>query len=726
MRRRWFWLACAGLSAAVALGPPAAAGRQGAPALPRPVRMQQREDGLAVQRAVRVARTVPGRAIIELAGEPLAGLLGGRAPAADLAARRASIRAQHDRVTREMARQGLPFRVLHRYEAAYNGLAVELREADWPAVRAIPGVVAIYPETRRNLALEHSAAYAGARAVATGLGGTGRGVTVGIIDTGIDYRHPDLGGNGYGEQPTVYPTARVVGGHDFVGDEYTGCGDPLKPDEDPMDLNGHGSHVAGIVGAAAAGEGGLTGMAPEVTFRAYKVFGADGDTCTSTVVAAIDQAVADGVQVMNLSLGSVGGTETDPDSRAINNAARAGVTAAISAGNSGPNAYTIGSPGAARHALTVGAFTDDGVTTQFGNVVGDQERWTMIQMHTSGDLPEGGLTAPYVDVGYGFEQDYANKDLAGKVALIRRGYITFGEKARRAQDHGAVAALIFNNRAGDLNGYIAPDWGVTIPAYGLRDTAGARLLAALAADPGARVYLDATHYPFPDQKAGFTSIGPTNRFHWIKPDFAAPGVDVNSTVPYEPYYDSYSGTSMAAPHVAGAAAILKQLHPDWTPFDIKAALANTARVMQDSLTGETWPVMAQGAGMIRVDLAATTPIRAYSLSQGPGEPDAPSFSFGRYPTASSRSLTQQGLVLGEPGTRLAYSVEWVGAHPGVELRVWGDPHVSESGRARFAASLRLNGRVDKPEGVYGGYIWIATDRGSKIHLPFAVVLFQAG
>lgn len=221
----------------------------------------------------------------------------------------------------------------------------------------------------------------------------------------------------------------------------------------------------------------------------------------------------------------------------------------------------------------MGAFTDDGVTIEFGRVVGSADRWTMVKMELSADLPAAGIAAEFADVGQGLEADYAGQDVAGKIALIERGLITFGEKARRAQDHGAVAALIVNNRPGDLNGFIAQEWAVTIPAYGVRDTTGALLRQAAAANPHAQVFLDPTDLAFPDQRAGFTSEGPTPVFHWLKPDVAAPGVNVNSTVPYAPFYDSFSGTSMAAPHAAGAAAILKQLHPDWSPFDVKAAFS---------------------------------------------------------------------------------------------------------------------------------------------------------
>lgn len=713
MRRRWLLLPAGLLAAALAVAPAAGAPRPAAP-LPAAARHKLLDDG-APRPGPR--RAAPGQVIVELGGDPVAPLLGSRAGATAVAARRASVQSLQDQVLAALGAQGVPHRVIHRYDTVFAGLALAVPEAYWDRLRAIPGVVAVHPDRVRHLALDHSAPYVGARAVADQFGGTGAGVTVGVIDTGIDYTHPDLGGAGPG---TTYPTARVVGGHDFVGDLYTGCGDPLQPDDDPMDQNGHGTHVAGIIGARAAGPNGVTGVAPAVTFRAYKVFGADGDTCSSTVIAAIERAVQDGVQVINMSLGSEG-TETDPDARAANNAVLAGVVVVASAGNRGPGAYTVGSPAAARYAIAVGAFTDDGVMAYFGRVVGQDRRWQYIPM-VGGvpPVPAGGVTAPYVHVGYGFEADYRDKDVRGKIALIARGYITFGEKARRAQVHGAVAAIIYNNRPGDLYGFIAPEWGVAIPAVGVTAATGQYLLQVLAANPGAQAFLDPSPVPIPDQKAGFSSEGPTRRFHWIKPDVVAPGVDVHSTVPYEPYYDDYSGTSMAAPHVAGAAAILRQLHPDWTPFDVKAALMNNARLVTDSESGQPWGLMQQGAGMIRVDWAAAAAIRAYALYQG--QPDNPSFSFGRYPATASRSLLQEGVVLGPPGTALAYSVQWLGDHPGLDLRLYGDPQIGADGRARFGLSLRLNGRVEKPAGTYGGYLWIE-GAGTRIHLPFAVVLY---
>ena len=212
---------------------------------------------------------------------------------------------------------------------------------------------------------------------------------VAIIDTGVDYTHADFGGPGTEAafdandstvvEPGSFPTAKVVGGYDFVGDAYGAeADDPAdripKPDPDPLDCNGHGSHVAGI----AAGQGVLAdgttyhgpynsttlsgnnwnvgpGIAPNALIYAYKVFGCEGSVDDSIVVAALNRAAQDGVDVVNMSLGSPFGTADDPEVAAINTLAQAGTVVVASAGNEGQNAYMVGSPSSADRAISVAA-----------------------------------------------------------------------------------------------------------------------------------------------------------------------------------------------------------------------------------------------------------------------------------------------------------------------------------------------------------------------------------
>jgi minor extracellular serine protease Vpr len=682
----------------------------------------------------------PLRVIVELEGEPAAMALrdavhaGGavnsaraaagavhsaeRAPSTSVVAYRASLARQRADLVQQASEQGIRMRVEQTYDIVYHGFAAALeRPEDAARLAALPGVKAVHDDGVRELYLERSAAWVGAGAPGVG---TGKGVVACVVDSGIDWTHLDLGGNGPGEI-TTFPTPKVIGGWDFVGDDYRGPGNPLKPDPYPNDQMGHGTHVAGIIGAKAHGEGGVTGVAPDVLFRAYKVFGIEGATSTSTVVAAIERAVADGCDVINLSLGASLGRENDPGSRAVDNAALAGVVSAVAAGNSGPGTYTLGSPAAAKRSIAVGAFTDDGVGIYYARLVDDTRDILYNPMINAGPVPEGGVQAPYVFVGLGLDPDYIGKDVTGKIALIQRGQITFGEKARRAQEKGAVAAVIFNNQPGEFQGWIDPAWGVVIPAVGISDANGAYLLTQLESK---ELFLDPTLIPTPDRKAAFTSEGPTRTHHWLKPDVTAPGVAINSALPYEVWeegYDSWSGTSMATPHVAGAAAILKQMNPHWGPNEIKAALMNTARWIEADPADPKvkYSLVQQGAGMIDLRAATAAKALAYSLNEK-GEIDSSSFSFGQIAGLQPGTWTQTGLVRGKPGAPVGYTVLWKTEKPGLSLKVEGDGLIKPDGTATFTVTLRSDLNI-KPPGAYGGQV-IVKVAGRNLHLPFMVVV----
>lgn len=232
-------------------------------------------------------------------------------------------------------------RVRFEYKTAFNGVALRTRRWFVEEIKKLPYVKSVYDDKEVKTLDEESNRIISADSVWIRLGVTGKGIVIGIIDTGVDYLHPALGG-GFG------PNFKVIGGYDFVND-----------DGDPMDDQGHGTHVAGI---AAANGGGLKGVAPDAKLMALKVLGAGGSGQTSWVIAGIERALDpdknpstnDAVHVINLSLGGSGDPD-DPQSQAVDNATRSGVVCVVAAGNSGPGYETIGSPAGARKALTVGA-----------------------------------------------------------------------------------------------------------------------------------------------------------------------------------------------------------------------------------------------------------------------------------------------------------------------------------------------------------------------------------
>ncbi len=422
---------------------------------------------------------------------------------------------------------------------------------------------------------------------------TGKGVTVGVIDTGVDYTHPDLKRN-------------YAGGHDLVDN-----------DKDPMETLAigkatlHGTHVAGIIAA----NGKIKGVAPEAKIVAYRALGPGGGGTTEQVLAAIDQAIKDKVDIINLSLGNdINGPDL-PISLALNRAVDKGIVAVAASGNSGPNVWTVGSPGTASKAISVGASTP---TMEIPSLLIEGTHETVRIQPLEGSAKWAlDRSLEVVDGGIGRKKDLQH--VAGKMVLLKRGTLTFSEKAQNALEAGAKAVLIYNNMTGSFMGNL--DTQLTIPVGALTKGDGVILQKELKkGSVTARVLVREER----DRLADFSSRGPVTGTWEIKPDIVAPGVAINSTIPGG--YLSLQGTSMAAPHVAGACALIKQAHPDWNPVQIKAALMNTAKTLVRQETtasagrgnlinikvGQTsgyYHTYEQGAGRIQVDEA----IKATSL-----------------------------------------------------------------------------------------------------------------
>ncbi|MCL6573669.1 MAG: S8 family serine peptidase [Bacillus sp. (in: Bacteria)] len=404
---------------------------------------------------------------------------------------------------------------------------------------------------------------------------TGKGVTVGVIDTGVDYTHPDLRRN-------------FAGGRDLVDNDH-----------DPMETRAlgkatiHGTHVAGIIAA----NGKIKGVAPEAKIIAYRALGPGGDGTTEQVLAAIDQAIKDRVDIVNLSLGNdINGPDL-PISLALNRAVDKGIVAIAASGNSGPNVWTVGSPGTASKAISVGASTPT-MEIPYILIEGSRDKVRIEPMEGSAKwaLDRSLLV---IDGGSGRKQEM--KNVRGKIVLIKRGTLTFSEKAMNAQAAGAAAVLIYNNISGRFIGNLETTMNIPVGAL-TRDDGAFFIKKLIKSSPSARISV----LEEKDRLADFSSRGPVTETWEIKPDIVAPGVAINSTIPGG--YLSLQGTSMATPHVAGACALIKQAHPDWTPPQIKAALMNTAKPLlnKQSIYYRTYE---QGAGRIQVDAA----IKAQSL-----------------------------------------------------------------------------------------------------------------
>ena len=574
------------------------------------------------------------------------------------------------RVQAQLAQMDM--QVISNYTVVYNGIQARIPYNRLNEIRAMPGVKAIHPAPIHEPALGASVPLIGAPEVWNELEFDGEGIVIAIIDTGIDYTHMALGGSGditdYEDAiadttiilPGTFPTEKVIAGWDFAGPLYhAGCSvaneaagicttTPIS-NPNPLDVNGHGTHVA----ATAAGigyEGMGAGVAPEAKLVALKVFG-DVAGSTALTLDALEWATENYIeygwpQVINMSLGSNFGTDDpeDPSVKGSQAAAEAGIVVVASSGNAGDNAYITGSPATADKAISVAASTTGYVTgptidiadteyitqtniiytpASFDDNTGHYEETTIAPLAYVGELTATNTLCSIVDL--------APDALEDQIALIQRGGCTFSEKVNNAAALGAVGTIIYNNEPGPFGGIGDP---VTIPAAFIQMPDGVNLIPAHDQDVIVAARDEVKTVPDPytpaDTIATFSSRGPRGFDSWLKPEITAPGVGIFAAdVGTGSGGVSMGGTSMAAPHVAGVAALMVQANPEWTPEEIKAAMMNTAAT---PVLGATIP--RAGAGRIDAYRAVNTEVYAV------GDADLISLNWG-VPMSRNDTWTDQ-------------------------------------------------------------------------------------
>src|SRR5438132_3309560 len=501
----------------------------------------------------------------------------------------------------------------------------------------------------------------------------GAGIKIGDIDSGIDETHPFFDPTGF-TYPAGFPKCDAADSNSHHQDQDCNYVSPKvivakvfynKAHQQALDaqaIQDHGTNTAGIAagvtGQTAVVNGvnidDMSGIAPGAWLGNYNVFpGAVDNARSEDILNAVDAAIADGMDVLNLSLGGGYHGNNDLLANGLDNAVDAGVVVAVAAGNSGPGAGTLESPGRARKVITVGASTNQhfvgqpftypaGGGTTIGAAVGDfpplpGASFDLFDTHST--------SCTSIDPG-----------ASGKLAVVNRGGCTFSTKVRNAIAAGAVGVLVINNVAGDPTA-MAKDGGGgdNLPAVmiGLND--GAALRASGATTASAVATFQEFITPNKDILAGFSSQGPTNVDLAVKPDLTSVGVNVLSSItcvgkPNTCPGDGsgwafFSGTSMSTPHIAGSAAVLLNLHSDWSPAQIKSALVNRADlVVKDAKTGthDIGPT-AQGAGRENLSVAAngTTWLSPVSASFGKvtvGHPTSLTITLSN-PTGSDQTFT---------------------------------------------------------------------------------------
>jgi minor extracellular serine protease Vpr len=571
-------------------------------------------------------------------------------------------------------------RIFHRYKVILDGFAVRLPYRDLPRLFHVAGVRRVYPSLRYHLDTNKSPAVIKADTFWATTGGFGQGIKIGVVDDGVDGSNPFFNPAGF-SYPVGFPkgarkftTPKVIVARSFPGPGSGAQG--RLPLWRPGSF--HGTHVAGIAagvaGTVVTAEGdhpavsGLSGIAPRAWIGNYRVFNVPVltgglDAFTPEIVLAFEAAVNDGMDVINFS---GGGPEADPSSdaliQALENVAAAGVVPVISAGNDRDDfgLGSVGSPSNAPSAISVAAssnlhvFGPELTVTSSGAPAGIEHVPFAYNFHVP--TPWEDTDQPLVDVGTitgtdgkpverhacgGTGSDPNDprsstlpaRSLAGVVALVSRGGCTFDSKVERVRAAGANGIILVDNRFSEPN-QIPIRLGLS--AGMVSDLDGANIRAFMAANGGRvtfRVSGELTPHEIQTGRSGvitsFSSAGPTNFDHRLKPDVTAPGGQILSSTLQEfagAPFAVFDGTSMAAPHVSGAAALLLQQHPGWTPEQVKSALTTSAApAWGDTARTHEAPVLLEGGGL--VDVAAADNPKLFA--------DPTSLSYGYLTTTES-------------------------------------------------------------------------------------------
>ena len=406
----------------------------------------------------------------------------------------------------------------------------------------------------------------------------GSGIKIAIIDTGVDFNHPDLFGWG--------PDGKVIGGYNFIHENQL-----------PLDTNGHGTQVAGVIAA----DGGIVGIAPKAKILAYKVSENGEGVSSDLIIRAIEKAIEDEADIINISLGV---NKTNPKiDRAVNLALEKEIFVVTAAGNDGPELKTIGSPGRNSGSVTVGATYNNLTSSLVATLEIDEKPYTVIPMVGSSKL-DNGITGKIIFAGYGKIKDFEKINVENAIVMVERGSDVEGEllyfsiKEKNAAKAGAKALIVYNSKSGIFLGELTHEFVETgytpqIPVVSMDREEGLEIIKSLKETSEGIMNL----FYNPDFVAHFSSRGPVSPFY-LKPEIVAPGAYINTTQ-NNAGYNFTSGTSFAAPHVSGAAALLLQKNPELHHHEIKSILLTTVKDVSDAYD-QKFSIHEAGAGRLDI------------------------------------------------------------------------------------------------------------------------------
>jgi subtilisin family serine protease len=730
--------------------------------------------------------------IVRLPDKPLAAMVGANAKrtgiawtAAQQRAYVAQLAAKQDALKAQIAALGGT--ELARVSKAHVALVVEIDAKRLPELAKLPGVAKVRPVVDYELSLSETVPYIGAASLqSAGLDGTG--ITVAVLDSGIDYTHRNIDGDGttasyeaaYGTATAdsrnktrdgLFPTAKVIEGFDFVGERWTGASGspPLEPDPDPIDCSptaigcggGHGTHVADII-AGHSLDGTHKGVAPGAKLLAAKVCSAVSTSCSGVaLLQGVDFAldpngdndISDAADVINLSLGSSYGQREDDLSEALANGVRFGVVVVASAGNSGDRPYIAGSPSTTPEVISV-AQTQTPSATGFpllinspASIAGSYPNtatldWAPVGAGATGNVafvgrgcPAAGATPadPYLD------------DPAGKIALIDRGVCGISLKVDRAAKAGAIGVLIGLVAPGDAVSFSFGGGDTFVPSIVITQPVSNLIKANIAA-PVNVTFGPGASLPLVGSIVASSSRGPGYSYVQIKPDIGAPGASMSAEVGTGTGETPFGGTSGAAPMVSGAAALLLDQNPSLTPLEVKARLMNSADtniLKNPSLEpGVLAEITRIGGGEVRVDRAAALMTTMYDAA----DPANVGLSFGYNAATGAQALRKKVTVRNYAAGARTYSVAPSfrfandAASGAISFVAPSTVTVPGNGSATFTMTLNLNANAlpawninsgsQGGNGVplrtleYDGYVTLS-DGIDTVHLPWHVLPHKA-
>ncbi|HWV99239.1 MAG TPA: S8 family serine peptidase [Candidatus Acidoferrum sp.] len=657
---------------------------------------------------------------------------------------------------------------LGRLSKALNAVILRIDASHLPALAALPNVISIRPVVNYHLDDAETIPYVGASAVRAG-GIDGTGVRAAVIDTGIDYTHKDLGGPGtlaayvtaYGTNSTdpantqlnaLFPSAKVIGGFDFVGETWPNG--PLAPDPNPIDFNGHGTHVADIL-AGHSQDDTHHGVAPGAKLFALRACSSIASACSGVaLLQSMDFALdpdgdgdlSDAVDVINLSLGSAYGQKEDDLSQACANAVHLGVIVVAAAGNDGDKPYVLSSPASTPEVIAA-AQTQVPSAKQYPLVINSPASIAGAYPNTATVdwAPVGaGFTGDVAYVGRGCSGDAYLANPSGKVALIDRGSCAVSLKVDRAAKAGAIGVLIAMVNSADPISFSFGGGTTFVPTLVIPKSVADRIKANLAA-PVNVTFSPSNFIALVGSMVNTSARGPSYSYQAIKPDVGAPGGTISAQVGTGDGETAFGGTSGATPMIAGCAALLREAFPGRSPAEIKSLLMNSAEttIQTDPALqpGVLAPITRIGGGEVRVDRAVHSTTAAWDAEQQAG-----SLSFGYHAISGPASFERTVVVRNYSDQHRTYNISSGfryandAANGAVSIKTPSMVRVGAHSMAQFQVELDvdasklpdwdlnggpLGGAGPLLQGVeFDGYVHIA-DKKDDVHLAWQILPHKA-